>query len=222
MRASIVIAVLNSHEVVRRQILHFENMPLPEDVELIIVDDGSSPPIEVNGHMVYKTNDFRPWTQPEARNKGVEFAKGEYVICTDIDHILVKETIETVLNTKYDVVRFKRCVGVLDENGDFSMDREMLEAYGYPRNRGERISAHGNSYAIKRELFLKLGGSQQKDSYPNRDEVPLKRHLKRMAANGEISIIPDDERPYIYMIPNGRFCGDKDYNPFGLFHNLKR
>ena len=46
-RLSIIIPVLNSHEIVRRQIEHFKKMNLPDDVELIIVDDGSDPPLEL-------------------------------------------------------------------------------------------------------------------------------------------------------------------------------
>jgi len=46
-RLSIIIPVLNSHEIVRRQIEHFKKMDLPDDVELIIVDDGSDPPLEL-------------------------------------------------------------------------------------------------------------------------------------------------------------------------------
>jgi len=46
-RLSIIIPVLNSHEIVRRQIAHFEKMDLPDDIELIIVDDGSDPPLEL-------------------------------------------------------------------------------------------------------------------------------------------------------------------------------
>jgi len=46
-RLSIIIPVLNSHEIVRRQIEHFKKMNLPDDVELIIVDDGSDPPLEI-------------------------------------------------------------------------------------------------------------------------------------------------------------------------------
>lgn len=225
MKVSIVIAVLDSHEIVRRQLLYFEKMNLSANVEIILIDDGSNPPLEHSGMknlIIQQTHNTQPWTQPMARNFGVAMASGEYVICTDIDHILPRETIENILNTKYDVIRFKRFVGILDANGEFSQDREALYQYGYPKNRDLRICAHGNSYAIKRELFLKLGGSQQKEHYPNRDEVPLKRQLKRLSANAEISIIPDDERPFIYMIPNGRYCGDKNYNPFGLFHNLKR
>lgn len=219
---SIVIAVLNSHEILRRQLMWFDKMNLPDDVEVIIIDDGSEPPLEGNikNLTIFATNDKRPWTQPIARNIGAKMAKGEYLICTDIDHILDRKLIDTVLTTDYDVIRFKREAGVLDENGDFTQDRAVLTAYGYETNRGLRMSAHGNSYAIKRELFLKLGGSQQRTRYPNRDEQKIKRGLHAMG--DKVRMLIDDNRPTIYMIPNGRFCGDKDYNPFGLFHNLSR
>jgi len=46
MKLSIIIPVLNSHEIVRRQIEHFRKMDLSDDVELIIIDDGSDPPLE--------------------------------------------------------------------------------------------------------------------------------------------------------------------------------
>ena len=38
MRLSIIIAVLESYEVVRRQLLHFIKMDLPQDIEFIIMD----------------------------------------------------------------------------------------------------------------------------------------------------------------------------------------
>ncbi|HRQ68059.1 MAG TPA: hypothetical protein P5031_05795 [Candidatus Syntrophosphaera sp.] len=231
MKATILISVLDSHEMVRRQILHFEKMNLPDDVEILFMDDGSRPPLSCNGttlknFCIWPTNDFRPWTQPLARNLGARMAKGEYLICTDIDFIITKEIVDCVRNTSYDVIRFKREVGILDENGDLTQDHDKLVEYGFPRDRierrGLRLSAHSNSYAIKRELFLKLGGSQKKDSYPNQDEIRIKHRIKKLAQSGDIKIIPDDDRPTIYMVPNGRFCGDIDYNPFNLFHSLSR
>lgn len=225
MKATILIAVLNSHEVVRRQLEWFRNMRLPDSVEILLIDDGSEPPLtgELRNLRIVPTNDFRPWTQPLARNAGAQIALGEYLICTDIDHIITRELVNTVLNTRYDFVRFRRELGVLDENGNFTQDHETLVKYGIPEIRTKlRLPAHGNSYAIKKELFLRLGGSQKKEQYPNQDELPLKHSIKRMQASGEISVIPDEERPVIYMIPNGRFCGERDYNPFGLFHNLSR
>ena len=43
MKLSIVIAILNSHEIVRRQLLFLKKMDLPNDIEVVFVDDGSRP-----------------------------------------------------------------------------------------------------------------------------------------------------------------------------------
>lgn len=230
MRLSIVIAVLNSHEIVRRQILHFSKMNLEDDIEILFVDDGSEPPltndIELKNFRIHATGDKRPWTQPIARNTGARLARGEYLVCTDVDHILTKPLLDSARQCESDVLRFKRQFGVLDENGNFTQDIETLKAYGLPeeriKKRGLRIQPHSNSYCIKRSLFLKLGGSREDRImfYPNRDEVPLKKRLKIDARRGKITI--DAYRPVIYMFPVGHFCGDPNYNPFGLFHDLKR
>jgi glycosyltransferase involved in cell wall biosynthesis len=228
MKLSIVTAVLNSPEIVRRQILYYEKMPLSENVEWIVVDDGSDPPMDVtycklNNFSKHSTGDTREWTQPAARNFGVKQAKGEYVLCTDIDHIVPRETIDFLLTDHgYDVVRFRRECGILDESGNFTQDMDVMHEWGLLPERGLRLPPHGNSYCMRKGLFLGLGGSRQKDVYPNRDEVPLKSQLKRLEKRGEIKILQDQTKPFIYMFPNGRYCGDKDYNPFGLFHNLKR
>jgi hypothetical protein len=43
---------------------------------------------------------------------------------------------------------------------------------------------------------------------------------------GEIRDFDDmigfEHRPILYMFPNGKYCGDVDHNPFGLFHTLTR
>jgi len=241
MKVSIVTAILNSHEIVRRQMCHYEKMNLPDDVEVVWVDDGSDPPIrflygkdakidmveDVNFNLsVYETNDKRPWTQPAARNLGVKHAKGEYVICTDIDHIISNEVIETARNPgKWDVIRFSRQPAVLDQNGDFTQDMNVLRQYGYNRN-GLNIAPHGNSYIFRRALYIELGGVSEQHvgtgKYPNREEVPLKSKLKKLWKEGEINVWDKPPKPMIYMIPNGHYCGGKDFNPFGLFHNLTR
>ena len=41
MKLSIVIAVLNSHEIFRRQCVFWSKMKLPDDIEFVIIDDGS-------------------------------------------------------------------------------------------------------------------------------------------------------------------------------------
>ena len=111
MKVSIITAILNSHEIVRRQYLYYEKMNLPEDVEVVWVDDGSDSPIrflsgesgkidlceDANFNLsIYETHDKLPWTQPKARNIGAKKAAGDYLICTDIDHIVSPEVIDAV------------------------------------------------------------------------------------------------------------------------------
>lgn len=233
MKLSIVIAVLDSHEIVRRQILHFQKMLLSQDIELILVDDGSNPPLNINEYnlpnlKIIQHHNDAAWTQPAARNLGVKMATGDMLVVTDIDHIITKELLDFVLSSKYDVIRFKRQLAVLDENGDIIQNKKILKEYGVLpsllKRRNFKISPHSNSFAINRELYLSIGGVSEakvgSGKYPNREEIPLKYKLKQMFNSGQATIDPD--RALIYMIPNGRFCGDIDYNPFGLFNNLSR
>jgi hypothetical protein len=233
MRVSIVIAVLDSHEVVRRQCLHFAKMPLPADCELIIVDDGSKPPLEGTAPNLTILRHHHPaaWTQPAARNMGCRHAKGEYLICTDIDHILTLDLINAVRNAKHDWIKFRREVAVLNEQGEIVQTKEECLRYGYEERRyakrGFKITHHTNSFAIKRELYLSVGGVSEHrvgtGKHPNREEIPFRRKLHPMVEQGEVTLLEHEaERPVILMIPNGRYCGAKDFNPFGLFHNLPR
>jgi len=228
-RLSIVHAVLNSPEIVRRQMLHYEKLGLGNDVEVIIVDDGSDPPVSIGNvsfnMSLYKTNDFRPWTQPAARNFGVKQARGEYALCLDLDHIVPRKTIDFLLSDHgYDIVRFRRECGVLDENGDFTQDIEVMREWGLESHRGLKLPPHGNSYAMRTGLYLGLGGVSEQHvgtgKYPNREELPLKKKIKELG--DRVSILEDQTKPKIYMFPNGQYCGSKDYNPFGFFHDTTR
>lgn len=231
MKVSIIIPILNSHEIVRRQVLHFEKMGLPEDVELIFVDDGSDPPIEIDTKLpltLIHTNDFRPWTWPVARNTGAKVAKGEYFIMADLDHIISKEFIETTKNFTGDHIRIKREFAVLLEDGTLTQDRQILMAYGMP-DRDVQLTPHRNQFAIHRDLYWKLGGFREDRiglPYPQREDGDFAKHWRLLYEKGEIRDFDDmhgyDNRPVLYMFPNGKFCGDVDHNPFGLFHNLSR
>lgn len=231
MKLSIIIGILNSHEIVRRYILHLRKMDLPDDIEIVFMDDGSTPPLDFPDHgirnfNIYPTNDFRPWTSCLARNRGAKLAKGDYFLMTDIDHILVKETIMDARNFFGDRMGFRREFGVLDEDGNFTQDIPTVLSYGLDPERipvkGLRAPAHGNSFVIRKELFWKIGGYNDYDTqrYPPMDESHFRGKYRMLEHRGLSST--SEYRPNIYLIPNGYYCGDPDYNPFGLFHNLSR
>jgi glycosyltransferase involved in cell wall biosynthesis len=237
MKLSIVIAVLNSPEIVRRQLLFFKKMNLPDDIEIVFVDDGSKPPLEcepIKNFRLLKTNDFREWTQPAARNFGVKNAYGEKVIVTDIDHIIDRKLIDFVYNdTEYSMIKFRREAAVLLEDGTFTQDEEELRRWGLVEKyvRRKKMGPHTNSFAMDRELYLQHGGVSERlvgtGKYPNREEQTIRARARCDARKGRIKILEktsanQEVRPVLYMFPNGRFCGSNDFNPFGFFHTLSR
>jgi hypothetical protein len=237
MKISIVVPVLNSHEVVRRQILHFERIGLNDldDVEIIFVDDGSDPPIQVPECRLHRftllaTHDTHPWTWAIARNVGAKAAVGEHLIMVDLDHILSRALIDRCRALTEDRVGFLREFGVLDEHGVFTQDPATLVAYGLPEERssgrGLHVGYHRNMYCMRRSLYWDLGGYREDMvyilSYPQPvEQLFHKAFDARMAAGG---ITQSLQRPMIYLFPNGQHCkgGDVDTNPFGLFHTLTR
>jgi len=237
MKISVVIAVLNSHYIVKLQIRHFRAMHLPDDVEFIFIDDGSNPPLKLP-HMglknlsFYYTNDKRAWTQGLARNLGASKAKGEFLFFTDIDHIISKEAIMAVREFDGDRMVFPRFMGILDRYGNVIQDLQTLFDWGYSkaywRRRWHTLSGgyHGNTYAVRKTIFDQIGG-YYKEFCESEFHVggrwmseERKFNIKMSHGVGRGWIKPDVIGPPIYVYPLGKFHKTGEHNPYGLFHSL--
>ena len=227
MKLSIIIPVLNSHEVVRRQLLHFKRIGLPSDTELILVDDGSDPPIENTSSLpvtIHRTHDTRPWTWALARNAGARLASGEYLLMFDLDHIADRTLIDFVRGFDGLKVQFTREFGVLNENGVLTQDRNVLAEYGLPYSDGPlRIGPLPNNFAMRRDLFWELGGYREDladKPYPQGEDRAFRSVWRTYQQRTGAKVCP--YRPLIFMFPNGKFLGDVDADPKELFHGLTR
>lgn len=234
MKLSIVICFLDSHEAVKRQVKYFHKMHLPNDIEFVFVDDGSTPPHKQEDYhlenlRIIHTYDYRPWTQGIARNVGVKHATGDYILCTDIDHILSKEAIMYSYKFKGDKIIFPRFFAVLTEDGTLSQDIDLLKEYGLDEarlktKRGLYASYHGNTYCMRRDLFWELGGNDEKHclygkhagSKKGEDSVMNSRYNHWALKHKGVCLAG----PKIYMFTNGRYHKDGNPNPHGLFHKL--
>ena len=236
-KISVVISILNSHRIVKRQIRHFRNMDLPDDIEIIFIDDGSNPPLifenpGLRNFRIYATNDFRPWTQGLGRNLGAKIALGEYLFFTDIDHVISHEALMAVHEFNGDKMVFPRHFGILDMKGRITQDKDALLAFGLNRERYRRRNVgagyHTNTFAIKKSLFMQMDGfdpkycesefhvggqfmSEERDFY-----LRYQRYVKQGLAQPEVV------GPRLYVYPTGRFQETGEQNPFGLFHGTSR
>ena len=229
MKLSIITPILNSHEIVRRLVLYYQKLNLPDDVEIIFMDDGSDPPLEDSTGTVkiYHTNDDRPWTEHIARNKGAELASGEYLFMIDADYIIPLETIESILKFNGDKMDIKRRFGILNENGELVYKRKVLKKWGLKEKylRSRFFKGHRSQFVIRRKLFRKMGGyidSLAGKAHPLGGGAGQRFYQKWKRWESKDRVVTSNERATVFMYPVGKFCADIDYNPFGLFHNLSR
>lgn len=224
-KLSIIIAVLDSHKVVSRQMLHFMKMNLnPSEIEFIIVDDGSDPPLDEYTYLTWnfrfiETNDSRRWSQPCARNRGAFIARSERLLMTDIDHILSKEAILFCMGSDADKVMFPRQWGVLDEHGGINQSHHVLNKYGLPRGlyekRGLNAGMHHNTFMMKRNIFYKLDGYDESfcGKYGG-DDTDFADRYGMLHRKGEANRHILGPAIYVYPDPN------KDVQK--VFHSLRR
>lgn len=236
MKLSIIIAFYNSHGVVARQVKYFAAMKLPKDIEFIFIDDGSKPAHRLKDYKLKNlkllhTKDKRPWTQGLARNAGAKVAQGEYLLMTDIDHILSKEAIMESYHFTGSKMIFKRFFGVLLADGTLSQEPKVLEEYGLDMSRlqtrrGLYASVHGNTFTMKRSIFETLGGydprhclyGRHAGSGQGEDSVLIRAFNHYAYDHGLEAVVGPD----IYMFPIARYHVTGDKNPHGLFHDLSQ
>jgi hypothetical protein len=216
-RLTLIVPFLNSHELVRRQLLNLhQNVGLNDfkDVECFFMDDGSDPPhlsdpkivaaaSKLERLTIIPTNEFRPWTSSLARNMGAIMAHGDWLFMHDGDFFIpTRQALETArefATGQYgDRLGIRRQLGVILEDGTVTQDLDVLEAWGVPRShldrKGAYIGPHPNHYIISKATFWLMGGYDPKlileRTYPQGEDNYLKKIWCRLRDVGEAQI-PD-------------------------------
>ena len=224
-RFSLIISVLESYEIVQRQCNHLASI-IPADCELIVLDDGSDPPLTMPNRRPAKfsliyTRSTAPWTQPVARNLGARLARGAYLFFTDIDHIVSREAAQAVYSFSNSRMMFPRQFAVLNESGQIMRNSEILRTAGWSEEQEQHLAARGaihqNTFAIRRDLFLEgmQGGYDEALCAGGRyggDDVEFNHRYAGLVASGHAE--PDVLGPRIFVYPDP--ASNKQ------FHNLSR
>lgn len=199
MKVSVVIPTHNRLEKLRETVekLRSQNFP-KEDYEIIVVDDGSNPPVKFEEDFTISPSVEIVRLEGEersvARNKGAKNAQGDLIIFIDDDIFTQPDFIEKHWQAHQEFSDLLAIGEILlpedSQNTPFGRFRQKLEKDGIPRKRGliaeKNFCAAGNA-SIKRDLFLKLGGFDTKISSSEDQDFAL-RHTTQ---GGQIAFLPE-------------------------------
>jgi predicted glycosyltransferase involved in capsule biosynthesis len=219
---SFVIPVLDSHEVIRRELIYY-NKFFPKHWELIIVDDGSDIPITapnditLNLKIIY-TNDKTPWSQPRAHNIGASCVdiNCNYILFTDVDHFFNEQCFKFIDLFSGDKLHFARHWGILNEYGELVTDLDILYQYGLKSHINSlNAGSHENTFLIKKDIFNMLNGYDEKfcGSHGG-DDTDFNKRYGQLHYNGKVK--RSERCPYnMHVFP------DPARDIKGLFHKLR-
>ena len=96
MKLSIIIPAYNAEPYIH-ELMDCLQPQLNDDVEVIVIDDGSKKPLNINKPHV-KLIRKRNGGVSSARNLGIEESKGEYISFIDADDLVAKDYVEQILS----------------------------------------------------------------------------------------------------------------------------
>jgi hypothetical protein len=143
---------------------------------------------------------------------GAFLARANKLLFFDIDHIITTEIIRTCLAYQGDKMHWLRRPGILDQEGNVVVDREILIEYGLTN---DFPSVHLNSFMIRKDLFQLLDGYDE--SFCGRyggDDVDFNQRYQRLCRAGSARVEEVLSEGYVFPNPSD--------DPKKLFHSLKK
>ncbi len=141
-----VVGYYDQPQMLAVQARHLTGWPgaLRKRWRLIVVDDGSpnAPAPPAPAYELYRVHRDVPWNVEGARNIGVHEATTDWLLVTDIDHIVPRETAQALL------------AGEWSERICYSFTRRLPD--------GAPFRPHCNSFFLSRRLWDRIGGCDER------------------------------------------------------------
>lgn len=141
-------------------------------VEVVIVDDGSpeesaaeaiaGEDLDGVGLSLYRVMDDRPWHQHGARNLAAHVATADYVLMTDMDHVLPAETLAEVLRRIPLAVGEALTFGRVDAPAGRPWRADGWRSMAPTVRDDGSLKHHVNSFAMARDLYWSVGGYDER------------------------------------------------------------
>ncbi|MFC1868790.1 glycosyltransferase family 2 protein [Thermodesulfobacteriota bacterium] len=181
---SIVIPVHNGGEKFRKCLMSIsENTTLPK--EIIVVADGES---DGSWRMAedFNTEILRiptPGGPARARNLGAQKAKGDILFFVDADVTIAKNALDLVINAFQNDPDLTAVFGSYDddpfETNFLSQYKNLFHHYVHQTSSENASTFWGACGAIRREVFLEMGGFDEGYRRPSIEDIELGYRLKK-------------------------------------------
>jgi GT2 family glycosyltransferase len=150
-----------------------------EIVEVIVVADGAlDDPSEVAGQAGARVMAIAGPRGPAiARNRGVDAAIGDVIIFVDTDVVAREAAFEGLVRILAERPDVGAVFGAYDDTpadrGFFSQCRNLGHSFVHQRSRGEAATFWAGLGAVRRELFLEVGGFDERFPRPSVEDLEL-------------------------------------------------
>ena len=181
---SVIIPVHNGGENFRRCLLSVKALRTPPE-EIIVVADGDSD----GSWKQAEEFDMRVLRQPvqggpaRARNLGAHNAKGDVLFFIDADVTIPPDAIELVVNSFQNESDIDALIGSYDdepfETNFLSQYKNLLHHYVHKTSNREASTFWGACGAIRRDVFVKIGGFDEGYRRPSIEDIDLGYRLKK-------------------------------------------
>lgn len=181
---SIVIPVHNGGENFRQCLLSLSNF-VPASVEIIVVVDGGtdhseSLAREFGAKVITRSSAGGP---ARARNLGAEAASGDILFFIDADVTIAADTLSGVIVAFQQQPGLAALIGSYDDAPGapnfLSQYKNLFHHYTHQSGFEEASTFWGACGAIRRDIFLKIGGFDERYRYPSVEDIELGYRLKR-------------------------------------------
>jgi len=184
LNVSVIIPVYNGGQNFRQCIASVKTL-LPFPSEVIVVGDGdtdgSSQYAEAAGMTVYRFP--APGGPGRARNLGASKAKSDILFFVDADVTVPENVVHRVKEVFAQHVEIAAIIGSYDdqpnEPGFLSQYRNLLHHYVHQNGREEASTFWGACGAIRRDVFLTMGGFDESYTKPSIEDIELGYRLKK-------------------------------------------
>ncbi|MFZ1029152.1 MAG: glycosyltransferase family 2 protein [Limnoraphis robusta] len=181
---SIIIPVYNGGEKFQRCLESLTKTSLNPNEVIVVADgdtDGSHALAEKFGAKVFRLP--KAGGPARARNLGAKAATGDIVFFVDADVEIYPDTIEKVVKTFTNEPNLSALIGSYDDapgaDNFLSQYRNLFHHYTHQTGNEEASTFWGACGAIRREIFLEVGGFDEKYRLPCIEDIELGYRLKK-------------------------------------------